>query len=90
MHYYKFLLEKLTLDIRIKNLSTKVENPGRSSAAATETNWFSSKSTSWVLRNQTKWCSSDQDGSTTPQRLMRNGGKQGYKDDTLGSPRRAH
>jgi len=55
MHYYKFLLEKLTLDIRIKNLSTKVENPGRSSAAATETNWFSSKSTSWVLRNQTKW-----------------------------------
>ena len=55
--------------MNIRNLRTKTENPGKSFAAATDTNAFSSKFTNWVFKNQTKCLISDQDGSSTPQYL---------------------
>jgi len=58
--------------MKIRNLRTKTENPGKSSAAAADTNEFSSKFNNCVFKNHTKCLSSDQDGSSTPQYLEYN------------------
>jgi hypothetical protein len=55
----------------MRNLSTNLENPGKSCPVVAPQKTDTSKSCNCLFKKLTKWCNSDQDGSFIPQCLQK-------------------
>jgi len=55
----------------MRNLSTNLENPGKSCPVVAPQKTDTSKSCNCLFKKLTKWCNSDQDGSLIPQCLKK-------------------